>query len=115
MVTDIYKVPMRVQAKAQTNTPTVVNAQPVAQKATPEIVKMPIETEKEKDIKTSPSRIIQQLVKNIVLALGSILPPIVMPPSVRLPLKSPNIDIPENCADTIIELYHSSLLWDIRE
>ena len=81
MVTDTYKVQMRVQAKAQTNAPTVVNAQPVAQKATPEIVKMAIETKK--DIKMSPSRIIQQPLRNIALPPGSVLPPIAMPPSVR--------------------------------
>ena len=39
MVTDTYKLQTRVQAKAQTNAPTVVNVQPVAQKVTPEIVK----------------------------------------------------------------------------
>ena len=92
MVTDTYKVQMRAQAKAQANSPTVVNAQPVAQKTTPEIVKIPIETEKKKDIKMPPSRIIQQPPRNIVLPPGTVLPPIVMPPSVRPPLQSPNVD-----------------------
>ena len=92
MVTDTYKVQMRAQAKAQANAPTVVNAQPVAQKTTPEIVKIPIKTEKKKDIKMPPSRIIQQPPRNIVLPPGSVLPPIVMPPSVRPPPKPPNVD-----------------------
>ena len=37
IVSDTYKVQTRAQAKAQANAPTVVNAQPVAQKATPKI------------------------------------------------------------------------------
>ena len=82
---------MRAQAKAQTNAPTVVNAQPVAQKTTPKII-IPIETEKKKDIKTLPSGIIQQPPRNIVLPPGSVLPPVVMPPSVRPPLKPPNVN-----------------------
>ena len=52
IVSDTYKVQTRAQAKAQTNGPTVVNIQPVAQKATPKVVKLPIKTEKEKDTKT---------------------------------------------------------------
>ena len=75
MVTDTYKVQMRAQAKAQTNAPTVVDAQPVAQKTTPEIVKVPIGTEKKRNIKTPPSELIQQPLRNIVLPPGSILPP----------------------------------------
>ena len=92
MVTDAYKVQMRAQAKAQVNAPTVVNAQPVAQKTTPKIIKLPIGTEKKKDIKMPPSRIIQQLPRGIVLPLKSVLPPIVIPSSVRLPPKPPNVD-----------------------
>ena len=92
MVTDTYKVQTRVQAKAQTSAPTVVNAQPVAQRATPKIVKVPIETEKKMDIKMPPSRIIQQLLRNIVLPPGSVLPPIVMPSSVRPAPKPSNVD-----------------------
>ena len=79
MVTDTYKMKMRAQAKTQTNAPTVVNAQLVAQKATPEIVKMQIKTKKKEDIKTLPSGIIQQPLRDIVLPPGSVLPPIVMP------------------------------------
>ena len=92
MVTDTYKVQTRVQAKAQTNAPTVVNAQPVAQKATPEIVKMPNKTEKKRDIKMLPSGIIQQPLRDIVLPPRSVLPPVVVPPSVRVPSKPPNVD-----------------------
>ena len=46
MVSDTYKVQIRVQVKAQANVPTVVNAPPVAQKAAPKIVKLPIKSEK---------------------------------------------------------------------
>ena len=92
MVTDTYKVQTRAQAKAQADAPTVVNAQPVAQKTTPEIGKIPIKTEKKKDIKMPPSRTIQQPLRNIVLPPGSVLPPIVVPPSVRPPPKPPNVD-----------------------
>ena len=42
IVSDTYKVQTRAQAKAQTNTLTVVNTHPVAQKATLKIVKLPI-------------------------------------------------------------------------
>ena len=92
MVTETYKVQTRAQAKAQANAPTVVNAQPIAQKTAPEIVRIPIKTEKEKDIKMPSRGIIQQLLRNTVLPPGSVLPPIVMPPSVRPPLKPPNVD-----------------------
>ena len=93
MVTDTYKVQMTAQTKAQANAPTVVNAQPVTQKATPEIVKLPIKTEKKKDVKMLPSRIIwQPPPRGIVLPTGSMLPPIIMPPNVRPPPKPPNID-----------------------
>ena len=67
MLTDTYKVQMRAQAKAQTNTPTVVDAQPVAQKTAPKIIKIPIRTEKKRDIKAPPSGIIQQPLRNNVL------------------------------------------------
>ena len=92
MVTDTYKVQTRAQTKAQANAPTVVNAQPVAQKATPKIVRLPIETEQKKDTKTLPSGIIQQPSRCIVLPPGCVLPPNVIPPNVRLPLKPPNVD-----------------------
>ena len=92
MVTDTYKVQTRAQAKAQANAPKVVNAQPVAPNTTPKIVKIPIETEKKKDIKMPSSRIFQQPPRNIVLPPGSLLPPVVVPPSVRPPPKPPNVD-----------------------
>ena len=91
-VSDTYRVQTRAQAKAQTNTPTVVNTQPVAWKATPKIVKIPIKTKKKKDSKTPLSRIVQQPPKGIVMPPGALIPPIVMPPSVRLPPKLPNVD-----------------------
>ena len=71
MVTDTYKVQTRAQAKAQTNTPTVVNTQPVAQKATPKTINIPTKTEKKTDIKMPPSGIIQQPPRNIILPPGS--------------------------------------------
>ena len=69
-----------------------MNAQPVAQKATTNTVNIPTETEKKTDIKMPPSRIVQQPPRNIVLPPESVLSPIVMPPSVRLPPKPSNID-----------------------
>ena len=92
IVTDTYKVQTRAQAKALINAPAAVSNQPVAQKATPKIAKIPIKTEKEKDSKTPPSRIVQQSTKGIVIPLGAIIPPIAMPPSVILPRKPPNVD-----------------------
>ena len=74
MVTDTYKVQTRAQAKSQTNAPTVLDTQPVTQKATPKIVKLPIETEKIRDIKMPPSRIVQQPPRFIVLPPESVLP-----------------------------------------
>ena len=50
MVSDTYKVQTRAQAKAQVNTPTVVNVPPAAQKAMPKVVKLPIKTDMKKDI-----------------------------------------------------------------
>ena len=92
IVSDTYKVQMRAQAKAQANAPTVVNTQPVTQKAAPEIVKLPIKSEKEKDIKILSSGIIQQPPKGIMIPPGALIPPFVMPPSVRPPPKPPNVD-----------------------
>ena len=80
----------RAQAKAQANGPTVVNTPPVAQKAAPKIVKLPIKTEKEKATKALLSRVVQQPPKGIVMPPGALLPQIIMPPSVRLPSKPPN-------------------------
>ena len=78
-------VQTRAQAKAQTNTPTIPSTQPVAQKTTLKIAKIPIKTEKEKESKKLPSRIVQQPPKGIVIPREILIPPIVMPPSVRLP------------------------------
>ena len=93
IVSDTYKVQTRAQAKAQANAPAVVNTQPVAWKAAPKIVKLPIKTEKEKDFKTTLSGAIQQPQKGIVMPPGILIPPIpIMPPSARLPPKPPNVD-----------------------
>ena len=93
MTTDTYNMQMRAQAKAQANAPTILNTQPKMQKVTPEVAKLPIETEeKEGDIKTQPSGIAQQPTRSIVLPPGSVLPPIVVPPNDRPPPKPPNID-----------------------
>ena len=60
IVADTYKEQTRAQAKAQVNAPTAANTQPVAPKAVPKIVKLPIKTEKEKHTKTPLSRVVQQ-------------------------------------------------------
>ena len=92
MTTDTYNVQMRAKAKAQANAPTILDTQPKLQEVTPEVARMPIETEeKERDIKTPLSRITQQSPRSIVLPPESVLPPIVVPPNVRLPPKPPNI------------------------
>ena len=91
MITDTYNVQLRAQAKAQVNAPTVLDTQPKT--VAPEVAKLPIKTErKEGDIKTPPSRIIQQPPRSIVLPPGSVLPPTVVPPNVRPPPKPPNMD-----------------------
>ena len=92
IVSDTYKVQTRAEAKAQTNATTVVNIQSVAWKTTPKIVKLPIKTEKERDTKTLLSGIVQQPPKSIVMPPGALIPPIVMPPSVRLAPKPPNVE-----------------------
>ena len=92
IVSDTYKVQTRAQSKAQANAPTVVDTQPVAWKAAPKIVKLPIKTEKEKDTKTLLSRVVQQPPKGTVMPPGTLISPIVMPLSVRLPPKPPNVD-----------------------
>ena len=92
MVMDTYKVQTRAQVKAQASAPTAVNAPPVAQKATSKVVKLPIETEKEKEVKMLPSRIVQQPPRGILLPQGSMLHPIIMPPNARPPPKPPYID-----------------------
>ena len=47
---------------------------------------------KEKESKTQPSGVDQQPPKGIVIPLGAVILPIVMPPNVRLPSKPPNVD-----------------------
>ena len=85
-------VQTRVQANAQTDAPAITSTQPVAQKATPKIVKIPIKTGKEKESKTPASGIVQQPTRDIVIPLGALIPPIVMSPSFRPPTKPPNVD-----------------------
>ena len=92
MVTDTYNIQTRTQAKAQANAPTVVDTQPVAQKATPKIDKLPSEANERSNIKWLPSRMIQQSPKGIVLPPKSILPPIVAPPNISQPQKLPNVN-----------------------
>ena len=89
IISDTYIVQTRAQAKVQADASAVSSTQPVAQKATPKITKIPIKTEKEKESKTPPSKTVQQPTKGIVIPLGALIPPIVMPPSIRLPPKAP--------------------------
>ena len=92
IISDTYMMQTRAQAKAQANIPAIPNTQPVVQKATPKIAKIPIKTEKEKESKTPPSGIVQQPPKGIVIPLGALIPPIMTPPNVRPPPKPPNVD-----------------------
>ena len=89
IVLDTYMVQTRSQTRAQVDTPTVQSAQPIAQNATLKIVKIPIKIEKKKESKTPPSRIVQQPPTGIVIPLGALTPPFVMPPSVRPAPKTP--------------------------
>ena len=93
LTTDTYNVQTRVQAKAQANTPTVPDTQPKKQKITPNFTKLPIKTEERgREFKALPSRIIEQIPRNVVLSPEFILPPIFEPPNDRPPPKPPNID-----------------------
>ena len=90
---DTYNVQTRAQVKAQANEPTILDTQPKTQKVTPEVARLPIETEeKERDFKALPSGITQQTPRIIVLPPEFVLPPIVVPPNDRPPPKPPNID-----------------------
>ena len=92
MITDTYKVQTRAQAKGQAKAPTVLDTQPVTQKATPNDVQPPLEMEKPKDVKAQPRGIVQQPSIGIVLPPEYMLPPSVIPPNIRPPPKPPNID-----------------------
>ena len=92
IISDTYMVQTRASKSTNKCSFTVPSTQPVAQKATPKIAKIPIKTEKEKSLKHHLSRIVQQPPKGIVIPLGALIPPIVMPPNVRPPPKSPNVD-----------------------
>ena len=69
-----------------------MDTQPVAQKTSPKINKLPIKTKGKGDINTLPSRIIQQPPRGIVLPPRSVFPPIVMPPNIRPPPKPPKVN-----------------------
>ena len=56
------------------------------------MVKLPIDTRKKRNNEALPSDIIQQPPGSIVLPPGSVLPPIIVPPNVRLPPKPPDMD-----------------------
>ena len=68
LTTDTYNMQTRAQAKVHAITPTMPNAQPEKQKATPEITRLPIQTEeRERELKIPPSRIALQTPRNIGL------------------------------------------------
>ena len=69
-----------------------MKAPPVVQKATPEIIKLPIKTEKGSNIETPPSSTVQHPPRGFVLPPESVLYPTVIPPSIGLPPKPPNVD-----------------------
>ena len=77
IISDTSMVQTRAQARVQTNTPAVSSTQPVAQKTTTKVAKIPIQTEKKGESKSPPSRIVQQPPRGIVLPLGVLTPPIV--------------------------------------
>ena len=94
MITDTYNVQTRAQAKAQANVPPVLDAQPIMQKITPEVAKLPTKAdEKGGDIRALLSRITQQSPRSIVLPPEFMLPPISVPPSVRPSPKPPDRSI----------------------
>ena len=82
----------RAQDKAQANASTVVGTQPIAQKAAPTTDKLPSKANERSNIKRLPSRNIHQSPKGIVLPPESILPPIVVPPNIRLQLRWLNVN-----------------------
>ena len=85
-------VQTRSQEKAQINATTVQSTKPVTQKTVPKIAKIPIQTEKEKDSRSPPSRVDQQPPKGLVIFLGTIIPLFGMHSNVRPPPKPPNVD-----------------------
>ena len=81
-----------VTSKSTSKHPAIQSTIPVMQKATPKIARIPIRTEKEKDSKTSPSRVDQQPPRGIVIPLGALIPPIAIQSNVRPLPKPPNVD-----------------------
>ena len=82
---------MRAQAKAQAAIPTLPDTQPKKQKTTPETDRVPTQTgERKSEFKAPPSRVAQQISRNILLPPEFMLPPVVMPPNNRPPPKPPH-------------------------
>ena len=80
LTTDTYNVQTRAQVKAQANAPTILDTQPKMQKVTPEVARLPIQSEeKEGDFKAPPSRITQQTPRSIVLPSELCYPPLLCP------------------------------------
>ena len=92
MVKDTYMVQTRSQAKAQANAPTVQSTKPVTQNTIPKVDKIPIKTEKEKDLKPPHSIVDKQLPQGLTLPPGTIMSSIHTHPGVRPPLKLPNAE-----------------------
>ena len=85
LTTDIYNVQTRAQAKAQANAPTILDTQPRMQKVTPEVTRLPIQTEeKEGGIKAPPSGIAQKPQEALCCPQNCVTP-IVVPPNDRPP------------------------------
>ena len=78
MVKDTYMVQTRSQTKAQANAPAVQNTKPVTQNTIPNIERIPIKTEKEKDSKPLHSGVDQQLPQGLIIPLGTIIPTMCM-------------------------------------
>ena len=92
MVKDTYMVQTRSQGKAQAKAPTIQSTKPVTQNTIPKVDKIPVKTEKEKDSKSLPSVVNQQLPQGLIIPPGTIMPSIGMHPSVTLPPKPPNAE-----------------------
>ena len=90
LTTDIYNMQTRAQAKTQANIPTMPDAQPIKQKATPKATRLPIQAEERvKELKTPPSRIALQAPRNIGFPPDFMLPPIVVPPNEQTATQTP--------------------------
>ena len=93
MITDTYNVQMRAQAKAQANAPTILDTQPVMQKVTPEVAKLPIETEEKKGtLGHCPAELPNNPQEALCCPQNFMLPPIAVSPNIRPPPMPPHID-----------------------